>query len=360
MKSKIIILLMCSVYFSSCVITGQITSSKEKLKSLLEAQAEKGKILFGHQDAYLYGHSWKLEDKARSYEKSDIKDVCGVYPAVYGMDLGGIELDKPFNIDNNLFEDMRRSALAHYKRGGVVTFSWHPRNPLTMGDSWDISSKETVASILPGGEKHELFRNWLSKVGDFLSSIRTDDGDILPVIFRPWHENTGSWFWWGKDLCTPEQYRALWKMTYEHLNKESRLRNLVWAYSPGASGLSYEVLMERYPGDNMVDIVGFDCYQYDSKELYISDMQKALELINDFAKERNKFIAVTETGYESVKDKEWWTGTLYPIIENYPLSYVLVWRNACDKQEHFYAPYPGQESAEDFKAFSKIKKMGFL
>ena len=335
----------------------------EGLIDHLEALVDEGKIMFGHQDDYMYGHSWKLADDASEYVLSDTYATCGKYPAVYGMDLGGIELDSPTNLDNNLFDHMRAAAVAHHEKGGVITFSWHPRNPLTEGNAWDISSDQVVASILPGGERHELFMTWLSKAADFMQSIKTSDGQQIPLIFRPWHEHTGSWFWWGRNLCTTEQYKALWQMTYDYMTTERGMTNLVWAYSPGAGELSsVDVCEERYPGDEIVDIVGFDCYQYADNQTYVRDMKNALEIISTFAEEHDKIIAVTETGYEGVKDSKWWTEVLYTAVKDYPVSYVLTWRNACDDymQHHFYGPYPEHDSAEDFKTFADLYQMMFL
>ena len=320
-----------------------------------------GKIMFGHQDTYMYGHTWKLADDAKEYTQSDVHATSGKYPAVYGMDLGGIEMGWPANLDNNLFEHMRAAAVAHHERGGVTTFSWHPRNPLTGGDAWDVSSDQVVASILPGGEKHELFMGWLSNAADFMESIKTAEGEPVPLIFRPWHEHTGSWFWWGQKLCTTEQYKALWEMTYDYMVNQRGMTNLVWSYSPGAGELSSpEVYGERYPGDEIVDMVGFDCYQYGTDERYMADMKNALEITAAFAGEHGKIMAVTETGYESVKSPVWWTEVLYPVLKDYPVSYVLLWRNACDQQNHFYGPHPEHDSVEDFNAFVALDRMLFL
>ena len=329
----------------------------------LETQVDEGKIMFGHQDDYMYGHSWRLAPDATEYIQSDTYATCGQYPAVYGMDLGGIEMGWEKNLDSNPFGQMRASAVAHHERGGVITISWHPRNPLTGGDSWDVSSDQVVASILPGGEKHELFKTWLSNAADFLGSMKTADGESVPVIWRPWHEHTGSWFWWGQKLCTTEQYKALWQMTYDYMVNERGLDNLVWAYSPGAGDLSsVEVFGERYPGDEIIDMVGFDCYQYSANEVYVADMKKALDITKAFADEHGKLMAVTETGYEGVEDAKWWTEVLYPAIRNYPVAYVLVWRNACEKhmQHHFYGPHPEHDSVEDFKTFAALDEIVLL
>lgn len=258
---------------------------------------------------------------------------------------------------------MRASAVAHHLRGGVVSFSWHLRNPLTGGDTWDTSSTEVVASILPGGQKHEMFMGWLSKAADYLESIRTPEGELVPVIFRPWHEHTRNFFWWGLDLCTKEQYVALWRMTYDYMTVERGLDHLVWAYSPDAGGLFVpEDFSDRYPGDDIIDLVGIDFYQFTPADTFIEKMRSSLDMTMAFAKEHGKLMAVTETGCEGIKNPEWWTKVLYPSIKGYPVSYVLLWRNACDEnmQHHFYGPFPGHESAEDFKAFAALEDIMFL
>ena len=349
------------VAMTSC--GGQQESAETPADALMDRLAglvEDGKIMYGHQDDLMYGHSWKLADDASDFTQSDVYAVCGKYPAVYGMDLGGIEMDWTHNLDNNDFDNMRAAAVAHHERGGVITLSWHPRNPLTEGDSWDVTSDQVVVSILPGGEKHEYFMTWLEKAADFMESVKTADGQAVPIIWRPWHEHTGSWFWWGQDLCTADQYKALWKLTYDYMVNERGLTNLVWAYSPGAGGLNDELFAERYPGDEIIDMVGFDCYQYGDNASYILDMKNALQVAERFAEKHGKLMAVTETGYEGVKDAEWWTSVIYEAVKDYSVSYVLTWRNACDRPEHFYAPYPEHDSAEDFKAFADLEHMMFI
>lgn len=326
------------------------------LLSALRENVSEGKILFGQQDAFMYGHSWRAASED-SLDRSDVKDVCGRHPAVLGLDLGGIELGNERNLDGNPFSFMRNAAVRHYEEGGVITFSWHIRNPLTGGDSWDVSSDSTVASVLEGGRKHGEFMQWLSRCADYLDTFRDSDGHRIPVIFRPWHEHTGSWFWWGKDLCTPDQYRALWKMTWQYMTQERGLDNIVWAYSPGA-GVDRDGYMERYPGDSMTDILGLDCYQYGelpvSNQVYSAQLRESLSFMSVLGQEHGKTIALTETGLEGLPYPQWWTEVLYPSIKDFPVAYVLVWRNACDLPGHFYSPWPGQVSEADFRAFAGL------
>lgn len=358
---KLMTMIAVTIASTSCSNRYKQTPA-ESLIDRLSYQIEQERIMFGHQDTYLYGHSWKIENDATEFLRSDIHDISGKYPALYGMDLGGIELGSSHNIDNNDFDQMRKSAVAHFERGGVITFSWHPRNPLTGGDTWDNKSTEVVSSILPGGSRHEMFMEWLSRVADYLGSIKTNDGEMIPVIFRPWHEHTQNWFWWGQDLCTAEEYKDLWRMTYDYMTKERGLNHLVWSYSPDAGALTDSNFGEKYPGDDIVDIVGIDFYQFDTNEMYIERVRHCLSLTEEFAKEHGKLMAFTEAGYEGVKFSKWWTEVLYQSIKDFPISYVLLWRNAYgdNSQHHFYAPFPGQESAEDFKKFAESDKMMLL
>ncbi len=301
-------------------------------------------IMFGHQDDTVYGIGWEGEEG-----RSDIKSVCGDYPAVVGFDLGHIELGDSMNLDKVSFSNIRKEILRQYERGGLVSLSWHVRNPLTGGDSWDVSETGTVRSVLSGGDKHEMFVGWLERAADFFNSLRTTAGTKIPVLFRPWHEHTGSWFWWGEKLCSVEEYKALWHLTVRVMNDKG-VDNVLYAYSPGAEPQDTVQYLKRYPGHELIDVLGVDIYQFD-REKYLADLQRSLAIMDSIGRSHDKVIAVTETGYEGVPDPDWWTKTLLPAIEPYSPAYVLLWRNARERVTHYYAPYPGQVSADDFVLF---------
>lgn len=346
--------MFCSCSFSENKNTDVKENKSEETQKLLanlHKTAQKG-IMFGHHDDTLYGIGWKNDDG-----RSDVKSVCGDYPAVISFDLGGIEIGDSGNLDKVYFKKIKNEIVNHYNRGGLVSLSWHARNPLTGGDTWDVSDSTVVKSILPGGSNHEKFLGWLNNVSLFIKSLVNEDGIRIPVLFRPWHEHTGSWFWWGQDLCSTEEYKQLWRLTADCL-KENGVDNVLYAYSPGAEPQDTIQYLERYPGDNLIDVLGFDTYQFD-RDVFLENLNRSLSIIDSIGKSHNKLIAITEVGYESIPDAEWWTKTLLPVIENYSLSYVLVWRNACDKENHFYAPYPGHVSSEDFIEFYNNKKSLF-
>ncbi len=353
---------------------GEPGNSAAALRARLAEAAQSGKFLYFHQDDLVYGHSWKVEDiTGDPLERSDVRSVCGQYPAGVGFDLGGIELGDESNLDDVPFALMRRAALAHFERGGAVTLSWHPRNPLTGGDSWDYSSDKAVASVLEGGEKHGEFMGWLSNAADFIESLKGPSGNPVPVIFRPWHEHLGGWFWWGSSCCSEEQYRELFILTYDYFCKERGLNNILWAYSPN-SNLTEESFLGRYPGDEYVDIIGVDHYDFLSDRLkslgdegiaqanaYFREvLRKDMALLTRLAAERGKLLAFCETGFESTPDPKWWTGTLLDALKGVPLCYLLTWRNASDKPQHYYAPFEGSADAEDFRAFCADERTIFL
>ena len=360
------LLILAALAFAACSGGNKkpMETPKDQLVHTLFSYAENGKIAYGHQDDLFYGHTWKVEDwENDSLLRSDVKAVTGKYPQILGCDLGGIELGAEKNLDGIPFGLMRKAVLKQVERGGMVTFSWHPRNPLTGGDAWDISSTEVVKSVLPGGEKHAEFTLWLQRAADFIESI----GPEVPVIFRPWHENLGSWFWWGGKLCSDQEYKDLFRATWLYFTKERGLTNILWCYSPNGP-IPPEVYMSRYPGDEFVDILGTDIYEYVGEDgsleeagvRYQTQVKSMLSALVALGSEHKKLICLSETGLEGIPDLQWWTETLYPSIREFPISYVLTWRNAWDQPGHFYAAWDGYEGAADMKAFSELDNIVFL
>src|SRR5690606_38491625 len=176
------------------------TPETVKLYQNLKRLMAKG-YMVGHQDALAYGVQWKYEPG-----RSDVKDVAVDYPGIYGWELGDLELDKDKNLDDVPFDKMRQYIIDGYERGAVITLSWHVNNPVTGKNAWD-PAPGSVAAVLPGGEKHELFKDYLDKVAAFLESLKGKKGEAIPLLWRPFHEHTGGWFWWGVKSSTDEEYR---------------------------------------------------------------------------------------------------------------------------------------------------------
>lgn len=324
------------------VVDAQATKETKYLFTNLWLLSKKG-LLFGHQDDTAYGIGWWDEDA-----RSDIFDVCGSYPAVYGWELGKIELGQRQSLDGVDFKRIKFWIRAAYQRGGINTISWHSTNPFSGGSAWDKTP--AVASILPGGVHHDKFKAWLDRLASFLKSLRSQQGHSIPIIFRPYHEHLGNWFWWGRGNCTAQQYNQLWQFTIDYLIKQKNVHNLLFAISPSPFKNEAEYL-EWYPGDAYVDLLGVDDYNNYYSGNYPNDGFRMLRTIVAMAEERNKIAALTEAGF-SLNDPTCWTKFLNGLKSDTvarQICYVHVWRNA--NTEHFFAPYPGQVSAPDFVKF---------
>lgn len=323
-------------------------------------------MLFGHEDSLAYGVNWEGD-----LDRSDIRDVTGSNPALYGWELGGLELGHEANLDGVNFKQMQEWIKAGYGRGGVITISWHMYSPVSGGNSWDKTP--TVHELIPGGAKHEQLKTYLDTFVAFNEGLTVTDaaGDkkYIPVIFRPWHEHNGDWFWWGKGNASEQDYIALWQFTVKYLRDQKGIHNLIYAYSPDRSRIDMAAFESGYfygyPGDEYVDVIGLDNYWdvgHDSNtapaEQQKADFAAALKGIVKIAQVRNKISALTETGNNRLTIPNFWTERiLNPILageEAQQITYVMVWRNANlerEKTEQFFAPYPEQATAEDFKTF---------
>ncbi|TAE52003.1 MAG: beta-mannosidase [Bacteroidetes bacterium] len=309
-------------------------------------------LMFGHQDALAYGIGWNA---ARL--RADVNDVCGDFPAVFGWDLSKLG-SRRFNIDTVSFRKMRKWMIHAYEMGGINTISWHLDNPLTGGDSWDTTP--AVPAILPGGPLHAEYVKRLDEVADYIEKIQSK-GRPVPIIFRPFHEHTGGWFWWGANQCTPEQYKALWHFTVKYLRDTRGLHNLLYAYSTDIFTDKAHYL-ERYPGDEYVDLMGMDDYHDVSPKGNPADLTRRLAMLGELAREHNKVAALTETGQNTISTPNWWTDVLLNAVKSDSLSseivYALVWRN--DRPDHVFGPYPAHPSASDFVRFYEDSSTLFI
>lgn len=348
------------------------TETKALLWNLKKVGQES--LLFGHQDDLAYGVHWINEPG-----RSDVKDVTGSYPAIIGWELGDLETGAEVSIDKVNFEDIKGWIKEHHQRGGISTISWHMDDPVSGESSWYKAS--VVEHLIPGGSAHEKFQSYLDKFVEFNNDLKVTDENgaevYVPIIFRPWHEHSGDWFWWGRGNTSEEDYIALWRFTVEYLRDEKKVHNLIYAYSPDRSRIDLDNFendyLWGYPGDEYIDIIGLDNYmdlgisENVPREKQIESLTRSLQYTVEIAEKKNKIAALTEGGQDGLADSTFWTEKLLASIQandaTQKIAYVVVWRNAnkeTEKRDHFYAPYPGQPSEEDFIRFYKHPRVLFL
>tara|TARA_R110002049_G_scaffold61453_5_gene163714 strand:+ start:16275 stop:17396 length:1122 start_codon:yes stop_codon:yes gene_type:complete len=307
---------------------------------------------FGHQDATAYGMGWK--NNGNQY-KSDVNEVSGDFPAVYGFEIGHIELGNTINLDTVNFSLMKGLIRKAHEKKGIITLSWHPDNPVSQKSAWDTT--KAVKFVLKGGGLHTKYRGWLFRVADFLNNLKDKRGNNIPVIFRPYHEMNGSWFWWGEGNCSTDEYKQLWIETVDILRNEFNVHNVLYAYSANTFQTEKEY-MKYYPGDDYVDILGVDIYQHGSTENFVDALNRDLKILEKISTEKNKPFALSEAGLNKIPIDDWWTQILDKNISKYGISWALFWRNAWPN--HYFVPFLGATSSSDFANFKRLPHVLFL
>ena len=319
-------------------------ATKALYANLIEI-GKSGRFLFGQQDATNSGYGWK-DDSGRC----DIEMLTGRMPAFYSWDIMDFTRYEGDNAPSEA-RDRRNTCRAFYL-AGVNSYCWHYWNPVTKGSFYDTTVR-VVKELLPGGTHHEVFKEHLKRIADYNATLIGKYGEQIPIIFRPWHEFDGKWFWWGAPHCTPEEFKALYRFTVTYLRDVLKVRNFIYAFSPDCKFASREEYLERYPGDEYVDIIAMDNYNdFRFGKENIDNAHMRFKIISDYAAETGKAAAVTETGQSKIENPQWFTQSLMKAIYGYKdtisLAYVAVWRNS---MKGFYTPYKGHPAEPDFMKF---------
>ena len=204
-------------------------------------------------------------NQAKGYQTffENLRTETGKYPGLLGFEYG-------YRANVNHAE-VNAMLIDHWKKGGIVTLTWCADNPFKDGYNvnWNaiqhrdsIDLKKLLASAPESAEKSS-YRNELMKVANALKALRKAG---VVVLWRPFHEMNGSWFWWGpNDAKSPsnlEDFKLLWQDQHQTF-AQMGLDNLVWVYAVNNpfNAVSRDAILGMYPGAAYVDIVGMDIYK---------------------------------------------------------------------------------------------------
>ena len=334
------------------IVDKSATTETKALYSQLWKIQDKG-FMFGHHDDLVYGRKWYNQPGG-----SDTKDVCGDYPAVFSVDFAEVMDDRSLsNNDNAIRLRCIKEARA---RGEVIIACCHLNNPLTNGDAWDNTNVTVAKQILTEGSVTNIrFKTWLDRLAAFASTLKDDQGKLIPVIFRPFHEHTQSWSWWGSSCTTQTEFINLWRFTVTYLRDTKGVHQFIYAISPQMDGTqTKEAILFRWPGDDYVDFMGMDCYHGLNTAAFMNNLRN-LSLLSQ---EKKKPCGVTETGIEGIKNSDgsdctdYWTKQILTPLTGRKISMVVMWRNKYDPSSsgvHYYSVFPGQASVADFTTMYK-------
>lgn len=227
-----------------------------------------------------------------------VNKVTGKYPAVLGLDF--IEYT-PSRVENGSTSRATDYAIQFWNNGGIVTFCWHwnaPAKYLTK-EWWSGFRTEStnidLAKIMNGEDEegYNLLMEDIDAIAQQLLILKEAD---VPILWRPLHEASGGWFWWGDS--GPEAYIQLYRLLYDKLTNEYGLNNLIWVWNGQDA--------QWYPGDEYVDIIGEDLYP--GERVYTSQINKFLEAA-DYTE--GKMVVMSENGCVfdpelAVRDQAMW------------------------------------------------------
>lgn len=191
-------------------------------------------------------------------------DFTGKYPAVYGQDFGfqgGDDKDSTLARPALVGEAMRQ-----YRNGAIVTFTWHAVRPT---DDEPVTFRDSVQGHLSDFEWHELltpgtdiYKRWCAQVDVIAGYLKQLRDAHIPVLWRPYHEVNGNWFWWGGRKGS-DGSAALYRQLFDRLVNHHKLDNLVWVWNanaPGTGGSGPGPYADYFPGARYADVLSVDIY----------------------------------------------------------------------------------------------------
>ncbi|MBO5383491.1 MAG: hypothetical protein J6A30_04245 [Ruminococcus sp.] len=205
---------------------------------------------------------------SENYEFDIIKNASGKYPAIRGLDYMGDD-----------FSGCNRRAKQWYEMGGIVTICWHCGSDFRGSHTESLDSDLNWSSALtPGTNEYNALIAGMDKGAKALLELKEAG---IPVIWRPFHEFDGKWFWWGKGGA--ENFKKLWRIMYDRYTNYWGLDNLIWNL-----GYCGDVNSGWYPGDEYVDIIGADTY--------VNHTESLVSMYNKTAQVANKPVCLHENG----------------------------------------------------------------
>ena len=213
-------------------------------------------------------------------------EVYGKVPAVFGQDFGFAAAGDKDSVAAR--PEIIAECKRQYESGSIITLCWHAvpptaDEPVTFRPQRGSLPTNQLASVqgrLTDEQWNDLtkpgtalYEHWCAQVDVIVGYLKQLQEARVPVLWRPYHEMNGNWFWWGGrggDRGTQALYRQL----FDRLVHVHKLNNLVWIWSLDRPGVNAGAIAEIYPGDKYFDIAALDVYRNDFQQAYYTNLLK--------------------------------------------------------------------------------------
>ena len=274
----------------SQIANGRATSLDMQLSNenaTKEAKALYSFIAGTYGNAIISGQQESTWVGGDDYEINYIKSQTGKEPAIRGLDFMGDD-----------FNGVVSRAKEWAKKGGIVSICWHCSS--AFDQSYDackadeFTADQWEAVLTDGTAENRAFLAGMDKAGNALRQLQNEG---IPVLWRPFHEFDGAWFWWGKGGS--EYFKRLWIMMYNHYTYDLGLNNLIWVLGYCHNGTDYGTdLADWYPGNRYCDVVGADSYEVSQNGAEARLFNPVYKIVGDA-----KPLAMHETGLIPTPDQ---------------------------------------------------------
>jgi mannan endo-1,4-beta-mannosidase len=198
-----------------------------------------------------------------------VKALTGEVPALIGFEMGVI-LDHSEEEVRQFRKEVIREAIAVSQAGGLVTMMYHAALPgeclcWRYVKNGGISKQAFQEIVTPGTEMNKKWLEDIDEVAGYLKQLR--DAKV-PVLWRPYHEMNGGWFWWGRQ----SDYQVLWDQMFERYTNVHQLDNLLWVWSPNAPNAYADAFGPYYVGSLRADVLAVDIYDNDYQNSYHNEL----------------------------------------------------------------------------------------
>ena len=260
---------------------------------VVKSSSERTKTLYRYF-CNMYGKkiiSGQQANQGKDVEFNFIEKLTGKVPAIKGFDMMDYS---PSRVEHGAASTEVEEMIKWWGRGGIVTCCWHWNAPFnlkdTIGNEWwsgfytrATTFDPTIAMKDPESKEYKAIIHDMDVIAGQLRALK--DANV-PVLWRPFHEAEGGWFWWGAH--GPETCKWLYKLMFDRFTKYHSLDNLIWVWTEQDSNKA----ADWYPGDEYVDVLGADIYLADRN---YNPGFKFFDKINT-AHEGKKIVTLSENG----------------------------------------------------------------
>ena len=351
-----------SILLALCCLITSVTSLAQHWS---DAASVKKELIRAAQSGQSYYSQYNFYNPRKSGSlNSTYGQVLQCLPLIYGVDFyyASGTWHKPKGI-----RDARENLIKIVKdtwreRRAIACFSWHLENPYVPSEfpttagfrytnnkknpDYPVQHRYVIKEILENSGElcgkgnvsgkdnakgyntpREWFEDRCKEVADIINEFVDDNGQPIPFIFRLWHEWEDGWMWWGAKYVSADDYKRFFILTEQTVKKYAPNAQILWAYCSDRYVNGEEEYMERYPGDDYVDIIGFDDYAIgQSKEDWTAAVNRA-KMVCRIAEKRHLATGLFETNNNKRKIPNYYTDHLNRMLtaKDVRLGIVQIW-----------------------------------